>query len=103
FLDEGLNSYAEIDALTSWKGTASVADVLGVRFGIAEASAERARHSVHDEKVAQPAWAFQTGSAYGGLVYSRTATILETFRRVYGGDKMSRAMGTYARRFRFKH
>lgn len=103
FLDEGLNSYAEIDAMTAWKGPASVVDAFGLEIGIAEWGAERARHFVHDEKVAQPAWAFQTGAAYGALVYSRTAAILETLRRVYGDDKLRRAMGTYARRYRFKH
>lgn len=103
FLDEGLNSYAEIGAMNAYKGSASVADVFGIRFGIAETSAERSRHFERDEKVAQPAWAFRTGAAYGALVYSRTATIMETLRRVYGDDKMRHAMGTYTRRFRFRN
>jgi hypothetical protein len=89
--------------MATWKGPASLADLFGVRIGIGEASAERARHWAHDEKVAQPAWAYQTGAAYGALVYSRTATVLETFRRVYGDAKLQHAMGTYARRYRFKH
>jgi len=53
--------------------------------------------------VAQPAFAFGTGSSYGALVYSRTATILETLRRVYGDEAMQRAMGAYTRRYRFQH
>jgi hypothetical protein len=103
FLDEGLNSYAEAEAMAAWKGRGSFIDMVGLKVGDAEGHAERARHFAHDDKVAQPAYAFGTGSAYGALVYSRTATILETLRRVYGDKLMQRTMGTYARRFRFQH
>jgi hypothetical protein len=103
FLDEGLNSFAEAEAMAAWKGRGSFLDFLGLKVGDAEGHAERARHFAHDDRVAQPAYAFGTGSAYGALVYSRTATILETLRRVYGDKLMQQTMGTYARRFRFKH
>lgn len=103
FLDEGLNSYAEAEAMAAWKGRGSFLDFLGLKVGDAEGHAERARHYAHDDRVAQPAYAFGTGSAYGALVYSRTATILETLRRVYGDKAMQKTMGTYARRFRFQH
>ncbi len=103
FLDEGLNSYAESEAIATWKGKASIVDLFGLSVGDNEGHAERARHFGHVEKVAQPAYAFGTGDAYGALVYSRTATILETMRRVWGDTAMQRAMGTYTRRFRFRH
>ena len=103
FLDEGLNSYAEAEAMVAWKGRASAVDFLGVTIGDVEAQSERARHSAHDDRVAQPAYAFGTGNAYGSLVYSRTAAILETLRRVYGDALMQRAMGAYTHLFRFKH
>jgi hypothetical protein len=103
FLDEGLNSYAEATAMREWKGPGSFLDLLGLTIGDAEGHAERARHFAHDERVAQPAFAFGTGSAYGSQIYSRTATILETLRRVYGDLPMRRAMGVYARSFRFRH
>ena len=103
FQDEGLNSYAEAEAMEAWKGKSSFIDLLGLGIGDAEGHAERARHFAHDDRVAQPAYAFGTGASYGALVYSRTATILETLRRVYGDHAMQRTMGAYARRFRFKH
>ncbi len=103
FLDEGLNSYAEAEAMAAWKGAGSAVDFLGLRIGDADAHAERARDVVHDNRIAQPAYAFVNGNAYGGLIYSRTATIFETLRRVYGDTRMQRAMGAYARRFRFQH
>ena len=61
------------------------------------------RHRYWAALILQGADAFATGSAYGALVYSRTAVILETLARVYGKPKMDRALGVYTRRFRFKH
>ena len=103
FLDEGLNSYAENEAMSAWKCKGSGVDFVGLRVGDVEAQNERARHYVHDEKVAQGAFAFATGSAYGALVYGRTNAILETLARTYGKAVMDHAMGVYTRRFRFKH
>lgn len=103
FLDEGLNSYAEAEAMEAWKGKGSMIDLLGLRIGDAEGHSERARHFVHDDRVAQPAYAFTSGSTYGALVYSRTATILETMRRTYGDAKVRGALRVYAHRFRFRH
>lgn len=103
FLDEGLNSYAEEEAIQAWKGAGGVVDLLGLTLGGAEAHAVRANVYEHDDRVAQPAYAFATGGTYGALVYSRTATVLETLRRVFGDAVMQRTLGTYARRFRFTH
>jgi Peptidase family M1 domain len=103
FQDEGLNSYAEAEAMRAWKGPASAVDLMGLSIGDVEAHSERARHVVHGDRVAQPAYAYSTGNSYGSLVYSRTAAILETLRRVYGDTMMQRTMGAYAHRFRFQH
>lgn len=103
FLDEGLNSYAENDGMRAFKGPGSGIDFLGVRVGDVEFQAERAKAVGHDEKVAQGAGTFMTGSTYGSLVYSRTATILETIARAYGQQKMEHALGVYTRAYRYKH
>lgn len=103
FLDEGLNTYAEARATTAWKGAAGMVDLLGLKAGAAENYASWSRGSAADERIAQPAYGFQTGSAYGRLVYARTGTILETLRRVYGDEAVTRTLGVYARRHRFTH
>jgi hypothetical protein len=103
FLDEGVNSYAETEAMGALFADGSAVDLLGLRVSDIAAQAVRARDGEHDQPVAQPAYAFTTGFAYGALVYSRTATILETLRRVYGDEPFSRALGRYARRSRFLH
>ena len=103
FLDEGLNQYAESEALAAWKGKGSAIDFAGLKIGDIDAQAVRSRQFGHDEKIAQGAGAFATGGAYGALVYSRTSVLLETIARAYGKAKLDRALGVYARRFRFKH
>lgn len=102
-LDEGLNQFAEQDAMGKWKGDASALDVAGLRMSDFALDAVGGNQAVHDEPVAQPADAFTTGSSYGRLVYGRTAAVVETLRRVYGDEAVLRALGRYARRFRFQH
>jgi hypothetical protein len=103
FLDEGLNSYAESEALGAWLGPGSGASFLGFTLSDNAVQGVFGNSSEHDEPVAQPAFQFRTGDDYSHLVYERTAAILETFRRVYGEPAVSRALGHYARRFRFEH
>jgi hypothetical protein len=103
FLDEGVNQFAEIDAMGHWLGDGSAADAWGLRVSDASLQFVEAEGAVHDEPVAQAASAFTTGGNYGRLVYARTASVLETFARVYGRDAVARALGLYAHRFRFRH
>ena len=102
-LDEGINQFAEVDAMGQWRGEGSAGDVLGLRVSDAAIQAVSSNRAVHDEPVAQPASAFSSGASYGRLVYSRTAAVLDTLARVYGRDAVHRALGVYARRFRFEH
>jgi hypothetical protein len=57
----------------------------------------------HDDIVAHPAAAFVGFGALGALVYARTGTILATIGRVYGDARLRKALGRYARRYRFDH
>jgi len=103
FLDEGVNQYAEQDAMGRWRGPGSAVDLLGLSVSDAAIDAVGGDQAAHDEPVAQPAYAFATGAAWARLVYARTASILETLSRVYGDDLVARAVGVYARRYRFQH
>ena len=103
FLDEGLNSYAENDALEARYPGASAFRGLGLSVGLPAVSRFGSAEARDDAPVAQPASAFVTGSDYGALVYARTATILGTLGNVHGKDEMRRAIGLYTRRHRFEH
>ena len=103
FLDEGLNQFAEQDGMAKWRGDGSAAALAGLTLSDAALDAVGSNMSVHDEPVAQAANAFTSGRNYGALVYGRTAAVMETLRRVYGDEPVLRALGRYARRFRFQH
>jgi hypothetical protein len=103
FLDEGLDQAAEVDAMGKWRGAGSAADLLGLQVSDAALQADEGNARVHDEPVAQPADSFTTGGNYASLVYGRTAALVETMRRVYGDEPVGRALGRYARLYRFQH
>ena len=103
FLDEGVNQFAEGDTMARWRGSGSAVDLLGVRVSDSAIQAVGGNLAARDEPVAQAAYTFSTGANYGRLVYARTASVLETLRRVYGDDAIARTLGRYARRFRFEH
>jgi hypothetical protein len=103
FLDEGVNQFAETDAMAQWKGPGSAANLWGLEVGDGALQAVASNKAVQDEPVAQPASAFSSGANYGRLVYSRTAAVLDTLTRVYGDEAVGAALGRYARRYRFRH
>jgi hypothetical protein len=103
FLDEGLNSYAEMDAMEVRFPGSSAASLLGLSVSEPAVYRIRANDAVESGPVAQPAGAFASGADYGAIVYARTATILWTLGRVYGEDRVRGALGLYTRRYRFQH
>jgi len=103
FLDEGINQYAEADTMAAWRGEGSAVDLLGLCVSDMALQAVSGERAVHDEPVAQAAASFSSGANYARLVYSRTASVIATFARVYGQSAVRRALGIYARRYRFEH
>jgi hypothetical protein len=103
FLDEGVNSYAELEAMEVMYPGSSALRTLGLDVGTyavyRAVNADVARNAA----VAASTERFATGGDYGQLVYQRTSTILLTLARVYGEDAVERAVGRYTRKFRFEH
>ncbi|MEO6420850.1 MAG: M1 family metallopeptidase [Polyangiaceae bacterium] len=103
FLDEGVNSYAEEEALGAWRGSGSAVDLFGLTVTDRAVHAVAGNSDAHNQAVALPAYAFATGTAYARLVYSRTATIIDTMRGAYGAPAVEKALGRYARQQRYRH
>lgn len=103
FLDEGLTTFAEIDAMDALVPPWSSASIA---LGLPIASEPWYRRSAigpaRRARVAAPAREFATGEDYGALVYGRTGILLRTLDRVHRGA-IARALGVYARRYRFAH
>jgi hypothetical protein len=103
FLDEGLNSYAEVEALEARYGAGSSFSGFGLNVGASSVARLFSTTRGGDQAVASSAADFTSFRNYGALVYERTATILLTAARVYGEAELRHALGSYARAFRFAH
>ncbi len=103
FLDEGLTSYAELRTLEAGWGTGSAFRGFGLELSLTSLGRAFAATRAEDQPVSSAAADFPSFTSLAALVYSRTATILETLARVYGRDRFEAALGLYARRYRFGH
>lgn len=103
FLDEGLTSYAESRAMRELFGDASGLRLPGIRIDGDAYARMLSASAGHHDIVAVPAANFTSFHDLGALVYARTSTILETLARTYGEQRVTRALGRYARRYRFEH
>ncbi|WP_437513343.1 M1 family metallopeptidase [Sorangium sp. So ce1099] len=103
FLDEGLTTYAEADALRARYGDSSGARLLGLEIDLMAQFRADAIASGHNGAIAQPASSFIDGGDYAALVYTRPAVLLASLGGAYGEDLVRRAVGRYARENRFRH
>lgn len=103
FLDEGLNSYAELVAMREHYGESSLVALPSLSINRRSVMRAAAASYGEDDVVGRPAAAFPNFRAMGALVYARTATIMDTLAGVYGRANVERALGRYMRYYRFKH
>lgn len=103
FLDEGLNSYAELVAMRERYTDSSLVSLPGLSVNRESALRAAAAWFGEDDVVGRPATAFPSFRSLGALVYARTATILDTLANVYGRQEMQTALGRYMRYYRFAH
>jgi len=102
-LDEGLATYAEIEAMDAMWGGASVFDALGLRVSSEAVSRIVAKGVAGGGPLDRPAETHSDGRSYVGLVYARPATLLRMLAKIYGEDAMRRALRRYASEQRFAH
>lgn len=103
FLDEGVNSWAELDSMGARYAEASASSLLGVPIGLPTLFRVSQLRADRSAVTARSSAEFSRGVDYGALVYGRTATALATVGNVWGHDALRRAVGRYARRYRFEH
>lgn len=103
FLDEGINTYAENDALERAYPRGSVFSRFGLTVSASGLSRTFAAAREDDAPIALPAADFPSFRSLAALVYSRTGTALETIARVYGRERLAQALEAYAKNGRFKH
>ncbi len=103
FLDEGLNTYAELDAMELGYGDGTLLNWPWLQISLEAFHRAGAAHAAHDEPVAQPASAFSSRRTLASLAYARTGTVFRTLANVYGHGALERALRAYSLDNRFKH
>ncbi|MBM4360555.1 MAG: M1 family metallopeptidase, partial [Deltaproteobacteria bacterium] len=102
-LDEGLASYAEIEAMDAFWPGRSAFDAFGLRSSEAAAFRWIATEGAGRGAVSRSVSEFADGRDYVENVYGRMATVLVTLGRVHGEAAMRRALHRYATTERFRH
>lgn len=104
WLDEGINSYAEVTTLASILGAkTSIVDQRYANMG--DLTMQRMEYLLSPDldPVTRKAWQFRDSNSYGAITYGKSAALLYTLEGLIGRDTMAEAMRTYFERFRFKH
>jgi hypothetical protein len=103
FLDEGLDTFAEQDAMSALYGAGAALDWLGMKIDLSSVYRLGSMGRGQDEPIAQAADAFASGASYAALVYERTSLLLSSLAGAYGEEPLRRALADYATRYRFGH
>ncbi len=101
FLDEGLASYADSNALHSLFGAGSGLSLPGLQVSALAYYRWLGQVYGHDAAVGLRAAEFPTFNHLGALVYGRTTSLLHTWSRVYG-PSFDDALQRYAREQHFQ-
>jgi hypothetical protein len=104
WLDEGINSYTEVNVLDSILGrNTSVLNRSYASAGDYELQRLSYAAAPDFDPVTRWAFKFRNSGSYGGVTYGKTATLLATLEGIIGRDTMDEAMRTYFMKFRFTH
>jgi hypothetical protein len=104
WLDEGINSYVEAKIMDELYGR----DTSMLNFPFLQLGEDGGQR---DSYIALPdtdpltrfAWKYYNSSAYGGITYGKTVTVLLTLEKVIGEGTLRQALHTYFLRYRFTH
>jgi hypothetical protein len=104
WLDEGINSYTEVNVLSSILGRdTSLLDRPYANAGDYEEQRFTYAMMPDFDPVTHWAFKFRNAASYAGVTYGKTATLLATLESIIGRDTMDEAMRTYFMKFRFTH
>ncbi len=104
WLDEGINSYTEVKVMGSLYGkNTSVLNWLGAQMG--DAATQRMSYIgvAETDPLSRPSYQDMSMSAYGGVTYGKTATMLVTLENVVGEETLKKALHAYFMKYRFTH
>jgi hypothetical protein len=104
WLDEGINSYSEAKVMATLYGQNT--STYNARTFYGSDSGELRRSYLPyagEDPIARLGWKFFNGESYNGIVYGKTATVLNTLEEVLGEPTLRQALRLYFTRYRFTH
>jgi hypothetical protein len=104
WLDEGINTYAEIKVMEKYYGLqgGSAISFLGLNIGDDALQWSGYVSVAKWDAIFKNAWEYKRGG-YGSFSYNKPAMMLLTLHNYVGESKMKEIMRTYFGRFKFKH
>jgi hypothetical protein len=104
WLDEGINSYAEVKIMNKLYGAhTSLLKLAGATASMDELERFMYAGAADKDPMTRPAYLFMDRESYGDITYGKTATVLLTLEKVVGEETMRKALRAYFERYRFKH
>jgi hypothetical protein len=104
WLDEGINTYSEIKAMTKYYGEdRSMLDIGGIKVGSVAYNRMSVIGSGRFDPIVKNSWQYISGGSYALNVYSKAGLMLLTLERWLGEDVMSRIMKAYFEKWKFRH
>ncbi|HOH07757.1 MAG TPA: M1 family metallopeptidase [bacterium] len=104
WLDEGINTFSEMQILADTYGEAgSMIDLWGLR--ISDTPIQRMSYIAQPglDPVLQPAWKYYSGNNYASMSYNKPGLMLLTLQNLVGHETMNRILRTWFERWQFKH
>ncbi len=104
WLDEGINSYSEVKAMSEIFGEkTSVLNLFGYKFGDLDSQRISYISIPSFDPIYRKSYEFFSGGSYGTNSYAKPALVLLTLERFLGKEVFQRVMREYFNRFCFKH
>jgi hypothetical protein len=103
WLDEGINTYTEMVAMSEIFGDGDVLNYLGIKVNddhIFRASYLAANDM---DPIVKKAWEYESRRSYGINSYNEPGLLLKSLHNLVGKDTMHRIISTYFNKWKFKH
>lgn len=103
WLDEGFVTFYEDQVMEDWHGESSLIDLLGYKVGNSSFTRNEyaSLSNLRTSPITTKGW--KVKGDYKGIVYSKTATILQTLKRYLGDEHFDEMIRIYFEKHKFTH
>ncbi len=104
WLDEGINTYSEIKAMTRYYGEdRSLIDIGPLQLGDIHFSRLNVIGAGRFDPILKNSWEYLSGGSYSLNVYNKAGLMLLTLERYLGQETMGKVLRTYFETWKFRH